>query len=298
VLLATLDNPPFALMDDAIVDALDALARRAEEDPDVTGVVFTGTHPERFIAHYDVGELLEIALASPPVSRPVARASHSAVAALRRVPGGPSALDRSPLAGVSAAERFGEITLRFNRAGAVVIAAINGSAAGGGCELALACDRRIMAEGPFRIGQPEILLGFPPGGGGTQRLTRMLGTAAALQLCLDGGPIEQDEALRIGLIDEIVPAEGMLEHALAVAKRLASRPKAGIAAVKRSIYLGGSESLPVGLRIERSELAVALVTDAAKAAMKAYVDATEERGDLPGYDEGRLERALEDGRFT
>ena len=76
--------------------------------------------------------------------------------------------------------------LRFNRAGAVFVAAINGSAMGGGCELALACDIRLMAAGPYLIGQPEILFGFPPGGGGTQRLARMLGSARALRLCLEG----------------------------------------------------------------------------------------------------------------
>src|SRR5262249_59709767 len=82
---------------------------------------------------------------------------------------------------------FGEIWRRMNRCGAVFVAALNGSAMGGGCELALACDVRIMAEGPYLIGQPEILLGFPPGGGGTQRLARLLGSGRALRLVLDGG---------------------------------------------------------------------------------------------------------------
>jgi enoyl-CoA hydratase/carnithine racemase len=216
-------------MDDGIVDGLESLASRAHDDPDLTAIVLTGDHPERFIAHYDVGEILAGASASPSVGPSVARASLGAVGAARRVPGARSALERSPLAGVSAAERFGEVLLGFNTAGAVVIAALNGSAMGGGCELALACDLRLMAEGDFSIGQPEILLGFSPGGGGTQRLTHLLGAGRALRLCLDGGPLDPQAALELGLIDEVVPAGRFLDHAVELARKLGRRPKAGIA---------------------------------------------------------------------
>ena len=109
-----------------------------------------------------------------------------------------------PSSGLSDAERFGEVLSRFESAGAVVVAALNGSAMGGGCELSLACDFRLMADGPFYIGQPEILLGFPPGGGGTQRLTRLLGTGPALRLCLEGAPLDPAQAAEAGLVDEVV----------------------------------------------------------------------------------------------
>jgi enoyl-CoA hydratase/carnithine racemase len=298
VVLATISNPPHALMDDAIVDALEALAIRAQEDPGLTGIVLTGEHPERFVAHYDVAELLEAAEAGPSVGHGTARASLNAVAALRRLPGAKAALDRSPAAGLSAVERFGEVFLRFNSAGAVVVAAINGSAMGGGCELSLACDLRMMADGPFAIGQPEILFGFPPGGGGTQRLARLLGSAKALRLCLDGGPLDPRRALELGLVDEVVAPEALLDRALELATRLGRRPKAAIAGVKRAVYLGGAQTLPAGLRLERAELMATITTSEAKEAMRAYVEELERLGELPGYDETAIARALEHGRFT
>ncbi|MCB0875755.1 MAG: enoyl-CoA hydratase/isomerase family protein [Solirubrobacterales bacterium] len=298
VLLATISNPPHALMDDAIVVALEQLAARAESDPAVTGIVLTGEHPERFVAHYDVGELLAGARQSPSVSPRAARVSLGAVSAIRGMPGGKAALERTPADGLSQAERFGEVFVRLNTCGAVVTAAINGSAMGGGCELALACDLRLMAAGPFGIGQPEILLGFPPGGGGTQRLTRMLGTRRALEICLEGAPLAPAEAAEIGLIDEVVPGEELIDRALAATTRLAARPKAGIAALKRAVYLGGSMPFEAGLRLERAEFMAALVNEASQEAMAAYVDATEQSGELPLYDEQARADAVERGRFA
>jgi enoyl-CoA hydratase len=298
VVLATIVNPPHGLMDDGVVQGLEDLSARAESDSDLTGIVLTGAHPERFVAHYDVAELLAAARASPSVGPGAARASLTAVGALRRLPGGSAALARTPAAGLDAAERFGEVLLRFNRAGAVIVAAINGSAMGGGCELALACDVRLMAEGPYLIGQPEILLGFPPGGGGTQRLARLLGSARALRLCLEGEPLDPDRAHALGLIDEVVAPDQLVDRALAVAGRLARRPKAGIAGVKRSVYLGGSQSLPAGLREERAEFLAAIVSEDSERAMAAYVDGLERTGELPGYDAVAREQALERGRFA
>jgi enoyl-CoA hydratase/carnithine racemase len=102
-----------------------------------------------------------------------------------------------------------------------VIAAVSGFALGGGCELALACDYRIASEGAV-FGQPEILLGIIPGGGGTQRLSRLVGPARAKEICLTGRQVKADEALRIGLCDEIVAAEQLHERALALASQLAA----------------------------------------------------------------------------
>ncbi len=297
VAVATISNPPHALMDDAIVAGLEALALRAESDPDLTGIVLTGDHPERFVAHYDVAELLAAARASPTVGVFVARASLGAVGALRRLPGVKRTLERTPAAGLSAAERFGEVLLRFNASGAVIVAALNGSAMGGGCELALACDLRLMADGPFGIGQPEILLGFPPGGGGTQRLTRLLGTGRALRLCLEGGPLDPRAAMELGLVDELVAPDQLLDHALELTGHLARRPKAAIAAVKRAVYLGGARPLAAGLRFERAEFLSALGTEAADRAMVAYEQQLEQTGELPAYDPSTMERVRNEGRF-
>jgi enoyl-CoA hydratase len=298
VLLATIANPPHALMDDAIVGALEELVGRSEADAGVGAVVLTGAHESRFLAHYEVSELLAAAESGPALGAQAARASLRAAGALRRVPAAERALSRTPAAGLLALERFGEILLRMERSGAVWIAALNGSAQGGGCELALACDFRFIADGEHLIGQPEILLGFPPGGGGTQRLTRMLGTSRALRLVLDGSPLNPAEALAAGLVDRVVPAEELPEAALAEAARLGSRSKGAVAAAKRAVYEGGSLPLPDGLRRERAEFLSTLASHDARAAMRAYVEATEHSGDLPLYDPDLRRQALERGRYS
>src|SRR3954469_17361982 len=298
VLVATMDNPPHALMDTSIVDGLEEVVARATADDGVGAVVLTGAHSERFIAHYDVGELLAAAQSGPAVGRRAAAASLRTVAAVRRVPRGDDALARTPLGGVVALERFHKMLLGMSRSGAVFIAALNGSAMGGGCELSLSCDFRLMAEGEHRMGQPEILFGFPPGGGGTQRLARILGTARALRIVLEGWPLSPQQALELGIVDEVVPAGEVVERAVAMGEHLAGRPKPGVGATKRAVYEGGSMSLADGMRLERAEFLSTLGTPEAVAAMEAYVAETARTGELPGYDEAAMARALEVGRFT
>jgi enoyl-CoA hydratase len=297
VLVATIDNPPHGLMDESIVDGLERVVDRAGDDASIGGVVLTGAHPERFVAHYDVSELLAGARTSPTVGRNVASASLRAVGALRRLPAVSDALERTPVAGLAALERFHDILSRMGSSGAVFVAAINGSAMGGGCELSLACDFRLMADGEHGIGQPEILFAFPPGGGGTQRLTRLLGTAPALRIVLDGGPLTPAEAEEIGLVDEVLPGDELLDRAVELAARLGSRPNEAVAACKRLVYRGGSLPLEDGLRLERAEFIAALGSADALAAMEAYVSELERTGELPSYDPERVERALAEGRF-
>src|SRR5690606_23450502 len=124
----------------------------------------------------------------------------------------------------------------------VVIAAVAGPALGGGCELALACDLRIAAENA-RFGQPEILLGIIPGGGGTHRLARLVGPARAKDLVLSGRQVRVDEALGMGLVDEVVPTDELLDRARARAAGLARGALAAQAMAKRAI----DEGLDLGL---------------------------------------------------
>ena len=155
-----------------------------------------------------------------------------------------------------------------------------------------------MADGEFVIGQPEILLGFPPGGGGTQRLVRLLGTHRALTRMLDGGGLDPHAAAEIGYVDEVVPAEELLDRALALGDHLARRLKLTVAAVKRAAYLGGSLSLEEGLHVENAEFLSTLASPGAQGAMLAYMARTEETGDLPLYDRSTYEHTLETGRFA
>jgi enoyl-CoA hydratase/carnithine racemase len=297
VLIGTFDNPPHGLIDRGSVVALEQLVERAENDDRIDAVVLTGSHPERFVAHYDVGEILSGVTASPAVGAGVARASLRAVAAARRMGTPERALRRTPLAGLLELERFHQVFLRMNRCGAVFVAAINGSAQGGGCELALACDQRLMAAGEHGIGQPEIFLAFPPGGGGTQRLARLLGSARALKLVLDGAPISPDEAADIGLVDRVVPSGELLDESIELARHLGARPKAAIAAAKRAIYEGGSLPLVDGLRLEASEFLSTAAAPESIRAMEAYVDQLERTGELPLYDPETIERVSERGHF-
>src|SRR5262249_45117671 len=130
-----------------------------------------------------------------------------------------------------------------------VIAAINGYALGGGAELALACDIRVMARGE-EIGFPEIRLGIFPGAGGTQRLTRLLGPARALRLMMEGRRLTADEALALGLVDELVPPDGLARAARDLAERLAAGPTRAIGLLKRCVYQGHGRSLDQGLALE------------------------------------------------
>jgi enoyl-CoA hydratase/carnithine racemase len=131
-----------------------------------------------------------------------------------------------------------------------VIAAVSGYALGGGCELALSCDYRIASDKAV-FGQPEILLGIVPGGGGTQRLPRTVGVSRAKQMCLTGRQVRADEALRIGLVDELVAHDELHERALSLAAEVARGALMAQSITKRLIDEGISSSLADGLALER-----------------------------------------------
>ena len=135
------------------------------------------------------------------------------------------------------------------------IAAVNGYAFGGGCELALACTLRVAADSA-RFGQPEINLGIIPGLGGTQRLTRMVGKGHAMELILTGEPINAQEAFRIGLVNKVVPAASLMEEARAFAKKLVSKPPLALRAAKDAVDYGTDMSLETALEFENRLFAI------------------------------------------
>ena len=134
-----------------------------------------------------------------------------------------------------------------------LIAAVRGFALGGGCELAMACDL-IVAGDDARFGQPEIRIGVMPGAGGTQRLTRAIGKARAMELILTGRVIDAREAERLGLVTRVVPAESTVEEALALAAQIATMPPLAVAAAKRAINEAYDTTLTQGLAEERQAL--------------------------------------------
>lgn len=297
VLIARLQGGPRGEFGPELAADLDALVTRAETDEGIGAVVITGTHPGRFVAHAELRWLQEGGASSPQVGPRAASAVVHTARVSRRVRGIRALADRTPLNGAMQLVAFNETLLRMNRSGAVFIAALNGSALGIGSELALACDYRLMAAGDHVIGQPEILLGFPPGGGGTQRLTRLIGTHQGLLRMLDGGGLDPEAAARLGYIDEVVPAEELLDRAVAKATHLAQRLKLTVAAVKRSAYFGSSLSLEEGVHLENAEFLSTLAGPGAQAAMLAYMKRAEETGDLPLYDRPTYTDTLAAGRF-
>jgi enoyl-CoA hydratase/carnithine racemase len=152
-----------------------------------------------------------------------------------------------------------------------VIAAISGFALGGGCELALACDLRIASE-RAKLGQPEILLGIIPGGGGTQRLARLVGPAKAKEMVLTGRQVAADEALRIGLVDEVVAPDELHARALGLAAELARGAVVAQGLAKRAVDQGLGGSLDAGLALEQDLFAEAFATEDARIGVASFLE--------------------------
>jgi enoyl-CoA hydratase len=152
-----------------------------------------------------------------------------------------------------------------------VVAAVAGFALGGGCEVAMMCDIVIAAE-TAKFGQPEIQLGTMPGAGGTQRLPRFVGKAKAMDLCLTGRMMDAAEAERAGLVSRIVPADKLLEEALAVAARVASMSQPTAMMVKESINRAFETTLAEGVRFERRLFHSTFATEDQKEGMAAFVE--------------------------
>jgi enoyl-CoA hydratase len=152
----------------------------------------------------------------------------------------------------------------------VVIAAINGHALGGGCELALACDYRLMAAGKGRIGLPEATLGIIPGAGGTQRLPRLVGLAKALDILLRGRTLTPEEALAIGLIDRVIEGANFMEEVMQFARELAAGAGKAMGFIKAAVYEGIDLPLAQALAIERKHGLENFGTHDAKEGLTAF----------------------------
>jgi enoyl-CoA hydratase/carnithine racemase len=203
----------------------------ARDDAAVRGVILTGAGDKAFIAGADIGEL----------------AHATAIDAER-------------------ASRFGQGVLDLvENLGKPVIAAINGFALGGGCETAMACTIRIAVE-HAKFGQPEVRLGLLPGGGGTQRLPRLIGKGRALQLVLSGGMIGAQEAWRIGLVNEVVPGADLIPRAEAILKEIAANAPIAVKYALDAINKGMETSQSEGFALEASYFGLCAATEDKKQA--------------------------------
>ena len=158
---------------------------------------------------------------------------------------------------------------RLGAIGIPLIAAVRGFALGGGCELAMTCDL-IVAGDDARFGQPEIRIGVMPGAGGTQRLTRAIGVARAMELVLTGRMIDAQEALAAGLVTSVVPASDAIPAALSLADTIASMPPLAVRAAKRSVLAAADLPLSAGLRAEREAFFDLFATEDQREGMRAF----------------------------
>ena len=215
VALLTLDRPSqLNALNDALLQRLATALERLDADPDCRCIVITGAGDRAFAAGADIKELI----------------------------------DQTPESLV--AEGTFEVWDRIRRIRKPIIAAVRGYALGGGCELAMACDM-IVAGDDAQFGQPEIKIGVIPGAGGTQRLTRAIGKARAMELILTGRSIDAREADALGLVTSVVPAEATVAAALALAGRIAAMPPLAVVAAKEAVRAAFEGSLTAGLESER-----------------------------------------------
>jgi enoyl-CoA hydratase len=295
VLIVRVDGGPHGVFGADIAEQLEKLVDRVDRDPGVHAVVFTGAHPERFVSHAEVRWLQEGGAAVPPVGRRGA----SAVVRTAKNAGRARFLEpvvrRTPLWPAVQLERLHATFLRMNRSGVIFVAALNGSALGLGAEFAWANDLRVMADGDFFIGQPEVLLGIMPGGGSSQRLTRLIGTHKSLVAILEGTPFTPAQALANGAVDDVVPRDQVVARATELAEHFGSRSKGSVAAIKRAVYFGGSMSLTDGLHVERTEFLTRALSKDGQELMLDYMATTDATGELPLYNPETYKQALESG---
>ena len=231
VAVATIDHPPANAIGGSVVAGLLEALEDAESDLSCRALVLTGNGPKFFSAGADITEF-----------------------------GG-------------GADRLGgalDLTLKFERSRLPIIAAVNGIAFGGGCELSLACDVRVCSSNA-RFGQPEIKLGIIPGWGGTQRLPRLIGRSAAMELLLTGDPIDAERALRVGLVSEVVEPDALPAAAQRWAERLAKQAPLAIAATKRAVNEGSALPIADALGVEQREFISLFSTEDASEGISAFL---------------------------
>jgi enoyl-CoA hydratase len=249
-------NPPRNLATIETGAELVQLVEEFDRNPELRVGIVTSAMPGMFIQHFDVSSILEWAENMNTISD----AEADQLLASLPPPRGIAAYTSKP-----------------------VICAINGPVEGGGCEMALGCDFRFISRDSF-MGQPEVMAGFPPGGGGTQRLARLVGVARALELCLTGRRIYADEAERLGLVVKACDPPDLMPTVMAFAQALAAKPPLAISSIKRAIYEGADMTLEDGLVLERKLFFEAIRSDDALQLMRLYVSVgqdPEKLADLP-----------------
>ena len=250
VVICVLSNPPAHTFTSKSLMEVHDFLDQMEKKKDLRVLAFTGEGEGVFIKHYEVGELAESAEKNISEAKEV----------------------DSQYSPPKELHHFHKMLLRLRDIEAIVIAGINGNTAGGGCEFALGCDLRIMSEGPYAIGLPETSVGILPGGGGTQRLARLIGSSRALDLILHARLLSPQEAFEFGLINKLVPHERFREELMAYCLDLASRAPIALRQVKKIIHHGLDKTLEEGLLMEQEAFDVTMRSNDAAKAMRSMLD--------------------------
>jgi enoyl-CoA hydratase len=238
VAILTINRPDkLNALNDTVVAELHQAAQALAADPAVRGVVLTGAGPKAFVAGADIGDL----------------ARQGVLDGRRRALTGQAMLSA------------------FERMGKPVLAAVNGFALGGGCELAMACHIRIASENA-RFGQPEVNLGITPGYGGTQRLPRIVGKGNALYMLLTGEHVGAQDALRMGLVSRVVPADQLLAEAEQIMRSIIAKGPVALALTIEAVDRGLETSLEEGLRIEADAFGLVASTSDMKEGLTAFLE--------------------------
>lgn len=246
IVTCTLSNPPSHTLNAAVVRELHQMLSELETDASVRVLIFTGGGDGVFIAHYEVAELADMAETG-------------------------NGLPDHMSSGQGELHAVHRLFLRFEQLPAITIAALNGNAAGGGAEFALACDFRLMADGPYFFGMPQTNVGITPGAGGTQRLARLIGVARTLDLVLLGTMLRPQRALELGLLHRLYTEAEFRERLAIFAARLAGRSPIALAAAKQAIHQGASLPMQQGLAYEQQAFTHTMRSQDAAKAMRAWL---------------------------
>ncbi len=224
-------------LNDKTVNELDDVFRRISADEDINVVILTGSGGKAFVAGADIAELNKLTL----------------------------------LKGREFAEKGQEVFSRIEKLNKPVIAAVNGYALGGGCELALACHIRLASEKAV-FGQPEVNLGIIPGYGGTQRLARLINSGRALEYILTGDYINADEAYRIGLVNRVYPPEELMPKAIEMAEKINSKAQIAVRMATKAVVSCNELSESEGLHLEASLFAICCGSEDFKEGTSAFLE--------------------------
>ena len=218
-------------------------------------LAFTGAGEDVFIRHYEVGELADTAEKNIDQQEETKKPDNNPIKELHG---------------------FHKMLLKIRDLDAIVVAGINGNTAGGGCEFSLGCDLRVMSSGDYFIGLPETSVGILPGGGGTQRLARLIGSSRALDLILHGKLISNVKALEFGIINEILHKESFLQSLKEYCQILANRAPIALREVKRTIHRGMDLPLEEALLLEQEAFNKTMNSKDAAKAMRTMLNSKEE----------------------